>query len=95
VLKALFVDERWGSECTETLDLIELYGPDGEHYEDPRVSAMLEDSSEPKGRPAKRLLRLLREVHQNWSNERQQSESAEPPGPGAPWKGKGREAAAD
>ena len=74
VLKALIVDERWGSECTETLDLIELYGPDGEHYDDSRVREMLEDSSEPKGRPAKRLLRLLREIHHNWSSERQQSQ---------------------
>ena len=89
------MDERWGSECTETLDLIELYGPDGEHYEDPRVSDMLEDSSEPKGRPAKRFLRLLREVHQKWLTEhRPQSESVEPQGPSTPWKGEGREVAA-
>ena len=60
------MDTRWGSDCTETLDLLELYGPDGEHCEDSRVADMLEDTSPPKGRPAKRLIRLLREIHNNW-----------------------------
>jgi hypothetical protein len=60
------MDMEWASDCIETLDLLELYGPDGEHLEDSRIVEMIGDTSPAKGRPAKRLLRLLREIHHDW-----------------------------
>jgi hypothetical protein len=66
VLNALYLDTRWGAECTETLELLELYGPDGERYEDERIAGMIEDTSTPMGRPVKRLLRLLKQIDKDW-----------------------------
>jgi len=70
VLNALYVDAKWGSDCSETLDLLELYGPNGKRYNDRRIIDMIQNESGPaKGRPVKRLLRLLRQIDKDWISE--------------------------
>lgn len=57
--------------CPETLRLLSLYGHKGERLEDPRVVQMVNDHSAPEynAKPIKRLLRLLREIDENWVKE--------------------------
>ncbi|KAJ8696741.1 hypothetical protein PTI98_006587 [Pleurotus ostreatus] len=63
VLAALHLDERWGLACQETLRLLDLYGGEDQ---DPRITEILNDQSTPtyNAKPIKRLLHLLREIHQ-------------------------------
>jgi hypothetical protein len=70
------MDPQWGSDCTETLHLLSLYGPDGSRYEDSRVSDMLMvNDPPPTARPSKRLLRLLREIDKTWVREHSEASS--------------------
>lgn len=68
VLKSFFLDAKWGDDCTETLKLLALYGPDGTRCVDGRVIEMIKDTSPPgyNAKPIKRLLRLLREIDKGW-----------------------------
>lgn len=63
VLAALHLDERWGLACQETIRLLDLYGGEDQ---DPRITEILNDQSTPtyNAKPIKRLLHLLREIHQ-------------------------------
>lgn len=71
VLKALFMDEKWGLDCTETLNLLSFYGPDGSRLVDTRIVEMMSDKTPPglNAKPAKRFLRLLRQIDQDWLDQ--------------------------
>jgi hypothetical protein len=72
------LDDKRGAECTETLTLLDLYGPNGKRYESRQVLEMINDSSPPVGKPAKRLLKFLRELDRDWLvNESRSQESHE------------------
>ncbi|RXW16772.1 hypothetical protein EST38_g9077 [Candolleomyces aberdarensis] len=63
-------DGRFASNCTETLELLKLYGKDGERSEDPEVVKLLEDQDLAyNAKPIKRLLRLLRGADEKWIQE--------------------------
>ncbi|KAG6849825.1 hypothetical protein H0H93_004634 [Arthromyces matolae] len=64
-------DPRFASDCEETLGLLDLYGEEGSHYPDPRVIAMVKDSSIPEynAKPIKRLLHLMRDIDKKWKEE--------------------------
>jgi hypothetical protein len=66
VLSSLYMSDEWGSDCTETLMLLDLYGPKGKRCEDTRIIQMINDQSEPRGNLAKRFLKNLREVDKEW-----------------------------
>ncbi|KAK0461197.1 uncharacterized protein EV420DRAFT_1530856 [Desarmillaria tabescens] len=77
IIRALQMDpepspEKWASDCTETLKLLELYGPDGSRTQDDRVKKMMDDETEPvyNAKPIKRFLRLLREIDQEYTKSR-------------------------
>lgn len=61
--------EKWASDCTETLKLLELYGPGGSRFQSPAVKNMIDDETDPpyNAKPIKRLLRLLREIDQEYN----------------------------
>ncbi|KAK0485866.1 hypothetical protein IW261DRAFT_1328932, partial [Armillaria novae-zelandiae] len=61
--------EKWASDCTETLKLLELYGPGGSRFQSPVVQSMIDDETEPpyNAKPIKRLLRLLRDIDQEYN----------------------------
>lgn len=65
------MEAKYSSACTETLTLLALYGPQGQHYEDSRIVAMVNDNSDPErnAQPIKRMLRLLREIDERWKEE--------------------------
>ncbi|KAI0666636.1 hypothetical protein C8Q78DRAFT_983780 [Trametes maxima] len=68
VMRAFNLSLAWGEDCTETLVMTTLYGPDGTRCADTRVCAMLDE--EPPistGIQAKKYLALLREVHGQWT----------------------------
>lgn len=67
----LIEDARFGSDCTETLNLVKLYGTHGTRLKDSRVSDMMADTRDPEynAKPIKRFLRLLREVDEAWVKE--------------------------
>ncbi|KZT19685.1 hypothetical protein NEOLEDRAFT_1183156 [Neolentinus lepideus HHB14362 ss-1] len=73
VLKAMKLSTDWGAQCSETLKLISLYGPEGARYSDSRVSDLLAEHPRngplPQGDAIKRLLHLLREIHNDWTTE--------------------------
>ncbi|KAJ7091283.1 hypothetical protein C8R44DRAFT_817550 [Mycena epipterygia] len=56
------------SDCTETLRLMALYGPEGRRLQDPEVVEKASDDSEPAygANPIRRLLKLLRKIDQQW-----------------------------
>ncbi|KAJ6594004.1 hypothetical protein B0H19DRAFT_1093289 [Mycena capillaripes] len=60
--------DKYMSDCTETLDLMALYGPEGLRLQDPEVIAKASDDSVPgyQAKPARALLKLLRKVDQQW-----------------------------
>ncbi|KAJ2928314.1 hypothetical protein H1R20_g8787, partial [Candolleomyces eurysporus] len=69
-LRIVDEDGRFASNCTETLNLLKLYGKGGERGEHPEVVKLLEDQSFAyNAKPIKRLLRLLREVDKKWIQE--------------------------
>ncbi|KAK0241723.1 hypothetical protein EDD85DRAFT_1020467 [Armillaria nabsnona] len=61
--------EKWASDCTETLKLLELYGPGGSRLQSPAVKKMIDDETDPpyNAKPIKRLLRLLREIDEEYN----------------------------
>lgn len=72
IVAALLIDEdRFAQDCTETLRLLGLYGPEGSRLQDPRVSDMIADDTLPvyNAKPIKRLVRLLREIDEAWLKE--------------------------
>lgn len=66
VWKILNLESPGGLDCQETLSLLRLYGLDGQRYEDSRVVDMINDTSNPTGKPYKRFLKLLRQVDLDW-----------------------------
>jgi hypothetical protein len=74
VLAALHVDKQWDADCAETLHLVALYGPDGTRCEDSRATDAIEGVASPTGKPAKWLLRLLREIDKEWAEEQASSD---------------------
>ncbi|KII92485.1 hypothetical protein PLICRDRAFT_37257 [Plicaturopsis crispa FD-325 SS-3] len=66
VLGVLNLPEQWGDECTEMLSLLRLYGPGGVREHNPTVVEQVESIEMPQGKPAKRCLRLLREIDKDW-----------------------------
>ncbi|KAF9024856.1 hypothetical protein BDZ89DRAFT_1068792 [Hymenopellis radicata] len=74
ILAALLMNEdeepaKFAADCSETLDLLALYGPEGKRLQDERVKDMMEDKSPPayNAKPVKRFLRLLREIDEEWT----------------------------
>ncbi|KAF8210381.1 hypothetical protein K438DRAFT_1809582 [Mycena galopus ATCC 62051] len=76
IAQALVIDgnaaerEKYMAECTETLHLMGLYGPDGQRLQDPDVVAKATDDSPPgyNTKPIRSLLKLLRKVDQQWAH---------------------------
>lgn len=69
-MHALCIDDpKFAADCKETLEFLDFYGPLGRRGEDPRVIAVLNDQAPVayNAKPIKRLLRLLREVHEDWN----------------------------
>ncbi|KAJ7722135.1 hypothetical protein DFH07DRAFT_760116, partial [Mycena maculata] len=72
IARALQIEEgerdRYMSDCIETLRLMALYGPEGRRLQDAEVVAKAKDDSDPayNAKPAKRLLKLLREIDAAW-----------------------------
>ncbi|KAG5648528.1 hypothetical protein DXG03_003139 [Asterophora parasitica] len=64
-------DPNFATACLETLGLLDLYGPKGRHYEDPRVIEMMNDTSKPEynAKPIKRLLHWMRDIDKKWKEE--------------------------
>lgn len=67
VMRAFNLPLAWGEQCTETLLLTGMYGPNGARDENERVVRMLD---EPPAITTKitteRYLNVLKEVHQQW-----------------------------
>ncbi|KAL0956493.1 hypothetical protein HGRIS_002637 [Hohenbuehelia grisea] len=78
VLRSLFLDDKWGADCTETLDLLALYGPDGERFKSRRTMEILDDLSQPEynAKPIKRLLHALRDADRDWRRDNPPAESS-------------------
>jgi hypothetical protein len=60
--------DKYMAECTETLQLMALYGSEGRRLQDPDVVAKAADDSPPgyNVKPARALLKLLRKADQQW-----------------------------
>jgi len=74
ILQALRIEDeekKYASNCTETLDLLTLYGKGGSRYENQRVVDLINDQTRPayNAKPIKRLLHLLREVDEQWRKD--------------------------
>ena len=64
-------DGRYASNCQETLRLLQLYGQDGECFEDSEVlKLMAETEVAYNAKPVKRLLRLLRDIDTRYTERR-------------------------
>ncbi|KAF8633384.1 hypothetical protein AX17_004555 [Amanita inopinata Kibby_2008] len=68
VLAALRVEPKVAAECTETLKLLKLYGEKGTRNQDSRAIGMINRAVPYRisEKPQKRLLRLLRSIHDDW-----------------------------
>ncbi|TFK44801.1 hypothetical protein BDQ12DRAFT_673598 [Crucibulum laeve] len=64
-------DPGFASRCTETLNLLKLYGKNGSRYEDPDTMELLNDKTIPSHseRRDKRLRKLLLKADQRWKTE--------------------------
>ncbi|KAG5635415.1 hypothetical protein H0H81_011335 [Sphagnurus paluster] len=73
ITRALKIEEpeNFASVCVETLALLQLYGPKGKHFEDPRVVEMINDRRKPEynAKPIKRLLHLMQDIDKKWKEE--------------------------
>ncbi|KAJ7045619.1 hypothetical protein C8F04DRAFT_940431, partial [Mycena alexandri] len=60
--------DKYMSDCTETLQLMALYGPEGQRLQDPEVAQRASDETEPgyQTKPARALLKLLRRIDEQW-----------------------------
>lgn len=84
ITRALHIDDpNYSSACTETLALLALYGPQGQRYEDSRIVAMVNDTSDPEynAKPIKRMLHLLREIDERWKEHPPGTGSSDSAGP--------------
>jgi hypothetical protein len=68
ICEAMGIDESWLDEGLETLQLVELYGEEGQRYEDSQVIAMLVDQGTER-QPCLRLLELLKQCDADWLRE--------------------------
>lgn len=71
--------DKVSANCSETLRLLSLYGPEGTRLKDLRVQEMLEDNDKPTDlriKPQKRFLRLLRDIDEKWKEEHPADEEA-------------------
>ncbi|KAF8622677.1 hypothetical protein AX15_006781 [Amanita polypyramis BW_CC] len=70
VLAALRIEQKTASETTEILKLLRLYGEEGTRYCDSRVAKMVvsDDRNKPY-KQLKQLLRLLRNIHEEWKRD--------------------------
>ncbi|KAK1225705.1 hypothetical protein PQX77_011325 [Marasmius sp. AFHP31] len=70
ILQALLVndDPKIGDECMQTLELLDLYGPEGTRSQDPQVIQDLQNEETPSANAnlPKRFLKLLRRVDADW-----------------------------
>jgi hypothetical protein len=62
IYEAMGVEQSWVDDGFDTLNLVDLYGENGQNYEDSRVVEMLADQ-DTEGQPRIRLLDLLRQCH--------------------------------
>ncbi|KAI1791344.1 hypothetical protein LXA43DRAFT_889499 [Ganoderma leucocontextum] len=71
VVKAFNLKREWWDECEEILELAGMYGEGGTRGGDGRVVGML-DEVHPiaTGMQVKRFLKVLREVHAQWTMKR-------------------------
>jgi hypothetical protein len=65
ICKAMGIEQSWIDEGLDTLGLVDLYGENGQKYEDSRVVDMLADQGT-EGEPRIRLLELLRQCDVDW-----------------------------
>ena len=65
IYEAMQIEKSWIDKGLDTLRLVELYGEDGQMYEDSRVVKMLADDTA-NGRLRLRLLRLLKQCDIDW-----------------------------
>jgi hypothetical protein len=63
------------SECTEILQLLGLYGENGIRGYDSRVSEMIARRDPKPYKHLKQLLRLLRNIHEEWKRKRSAGQS--------------------
>ncbi|TRM69337.1 hypothetical protein BD626DRAFT_473709 [Schizophyllum amplum] len=69
IMEALAIeDPRFPIDCADTLRLLRLYGPAGRRESHPQVIEMVNDDRPPEynAKPMKRLLKLLKEVDQQY-----------------------------
>ncbi len=59
------IEESWVDEALDTLRLLELYGENGQRYEDSRVYDLLNDNTA-VGQPRIHLLELLKQCDIDW-----------------------------
>ena len=71
VIKAFNLKREWGEECEEVTELVGMYGEGGSRGADPRVVGMLDEMpAVTTGMQVKRFLKVLREVHAQWTMSR-------------------------
>ncbi|KZP18694.1 hypothetical protein FIBSPDRAFT_1045998 [Athelia psychrophila] len=69
VWRLLKMESPSGQDCQETLSLLQLYGPEGQRYQDSRVMDAIDETEQPRGKPYKRFLKLLRSIDEDWVKE--------------------------
>ncbi|EJF60389.1 hypothetical protein DICSQDRAFT_62806 [Dichomitus squalens LYAD-421 SS1] len=71
VIKAFNLKQEWGEECEEVLELVGMYGEGGTRGADGRVMGMLDEKPPvTTGMQVKKFLKVLREVHAQWTMRR-------------------------
>jgi hypothetical protein len=65
ICEAMEIEESWVDEALDTLRLLELYGENGQRYEDSRVYDLLNDNTA-VGQPRIHLLELLKQCDIDW-----------------------------
>ncbi|KAI0790851.1 hypothetical protein C8Q75DRAFT_716645 [Abortiporus biennis] len=70
VMKAFNLSLEWGKDCTETIVLTNMYGPNGKRCQDARIVQMLDEMPPiSTGMHAKKYLGILREINSRWMIE--------------------------
>ncbi|ESK97141.1 hypothetical protein Moror_6362 [Moniliophthora roreri MCA 2997] len=83
ILAAMQVNDpkypKYGDDCTETLKLLSLYGPEGTRKQDPRIKEMMEDRRAPEygAKPIRRFLHVLQEIDEDWNHEQRKQKALE------------------
>ena len=71
VVKAFNLKREWWEECEEILELVGMYGEGGSRGQDGRVVGMMDEVPPiTTGMQAKKFLKVLREVHAQWTMKR-------------------------